>query len=121
MDINIDSVFTSLTYSPFIIYIILLLISFLVISNKSTRQYFCKNYRLHVLPYSFLYLGMIGGFLGVLLSFLESGSEHLTVFETMEHQILFLKNAIIISITGLIAYFLLRSYLKQNRKLKSLY
>ena len=105
-----------LSYLPFVGLAGLVLFTLGIIFNNRMRIWFTSRYRLHVLPYSYLFLGMFGGFLGVLLSYWEINSENRLNSHSFENQLFLLTNALIITLTSILIYFPLRLFLKRNKK-----
>lgn len=97
----IETTRNSLFYLPHFLMAIWIVFSLYLISYKKMRHKACITYQYRYLPFSFLYIGVLGAFWDVMFGFIELDSITEEIVIGSKNQIEGLKNAVGLLISGI--------------------
>jgi hypothetical protein len=115
------SIIDGLTYIPFMGYGVLIILTILLVFNRSVLSWYSRNFRLRTVPSLFLIIGILGGFWVVLLSFVELQANSLDIIQNLELQNTELTKALVITSMGIGFFFLAHLIITLHKKLNEYY
>jgi len=105
MTSSIEIIYNSLFHLPHLLFVFGVIISVYLISYHRIRQKICATIHYQYLPFSFLYIGVLGAFWDIMFGFIEIDSITEEFIIGTKNQIESLKHAVGLLVSG-IALFL---------------